>query len=398
MIFVYLYLGGFIAKSVLKFNWLSIPWTQIAPIFSAISALAACASVIVSIHMANKNRKFSEENNKNNLEAAKRNSEISLEVAKRNNDINVAAARQNNFDNLFFKLIDLLDTRINSISRIDGEKFDASVLVSQIKDGIREQENKKAYSNQLDYIRANYTVLVDKLISLENLELSRTEQNGGKNYAMPSTQGAINSVQIKNETELEECLKKSKISPTWAEVIYAGIKYVKSGDFNYEDPIAPISKTGMIFSSVVHDEEDLTIKNELDSFLDVFNRIMSETKITSDDIKNIVQNSFGPVQFGSFFSIVNRIAKIIKEEYENNIEEQNKYIGILRTQIPSLLLVCIYLNAEYMSEGEKLQENLKNLELWGDKEELKNNIHINATMFYSAGDEIENIIKKYTRK
>lgn len=149
MIFVYLYLGGFIAKFVLKFNWLSIPWTQIAPIFSAISALAACASVIVSIYMANRNRKFSEENNKNNLE-----------VAKRNNEINVAAAKQNNFDNLFFKLIDLLDARISSIRRIDGKPFDPSDLVFQIKNDIRIMENKKAYINQLNCIRDNFEELV----------------------------------------------------------------------------------------------------------------------------------------------------------------------------------------------------------------------------------------------
>lgn len=389
---------GLLARGSFLMNWSWIHLDKVTPIFAGISALAACTSVGVSIWMANKNYKLSEKNNRNNLEAADKNSKNALKIAKQNNEINVAATRQNNFDNLFFKLIDLLDTRINSISRIDGKKFDPSALVSHIKNDIRKQENKKTYSNQLDYIRANYTVLVDKLISLENLELSRIKQNGGKNYATPLIPRSIDIIPVKSERDLETYLKKNEDSPTWAEVMYKGINCVQSDSFNQEDPPVPISKTGMIFGSIVHEEENLTIKNELDSFFSVFYEIMLVTKVTKDDIKNVVQDSFRFVDFGFFFTIVNRIAKIIKEEYENNIENQNKYVGILRTQISSLLLVCIYLNAEYMSEGEKLQENLKNLELWGDKEELENNIHINSTTFYSAGDEINNIIKKYTRK
>lgn len=388
MIFVYLYLGGFIAKSVLKFNWLSIPWTQIAPIFSAISALAACASVIVSIYMANRNRKFSEENNKNNLE-----------VAKRNNEINVAAAKQNNFDNLFFKLTDLLDARISSIRRIDGKPFDPSDLVFQIKNDIRIMENKKAYINQLNCIRDNFEELVEKVIVIENLELARIVQNNGKNYACSSKSRNLIVDYVENNQDLEVCIKQNSSSPTYAEVIYLDMKYVRSNSFNFENPEKNINKYGILFGSIASNEEDTIIKNELDSFFSKFYEIMlHESEVTPADIMPIVKDNFTFIQFGSFFAIVNRIAKIIKEEYGDSIEKQNKYVGILRTQIPSLLLVCIYLNSEYMSEGEKLRDNLKDLELWGSKEELKNNIHINATMFYNAGKEIDNIIENYTRK
>lgn len=399
MIFVYLYLGGLIAKTILKFNWLSIPWAQIAPIFSAISALAACISVIASILMANKNRKSSEINNKNNLEAS-----------KRNNEINVAATRQNNFDNLFFKLLDLLNKNVDAIENVNGDSFDASKLISSIKENIEEKRYKRSIDKQRIFVKKNKERLSRQLVILENLELSEIRKNKGKISGTNNCRKSCYNHEISGVEELAELSKnmftekeekgESKVW-TWSEVMYNILDEIDKNE--YDMGRMDIRKTGMLFSDQFNGllkdvGNNKSVLKNCETISDPFYEIdNSENILQHTDIKDAISEEFCLIKFGSFFSIVNRIVKIIKDQYKDDVINQNKYVGILRTQIPSLLLVCVYYNAEYLGEGKKLQANLKDLELWGDKEELENNIHINATMFYNAGKEIDNIIENYTR-
>lgn len=399
MIFVYLYLGGLIAKTILKFNWLSIPWAQIAPIFSAISALAACISVIASILMANKNRKSSEINNKNNLEAS-----------KRNNEINVAATRQNNFDNLFFKLLDLLNKNVDAIENVNGDSFDASKLISSIKENIEEKRYKRSIHKQRIFVKKNKERLSRQLVILENLELSEIRKNKGKISGTNNCRKSCYNHEISGVEELAELSKnmftekeekgESKVW-TWSEVMYNILDEIDKNE--YDMGRMDIRKTGMLFSDQFNGllkdvGNNKSVLKNCETISDPFYEIdNSENILQHTDIKDAISEEFCLIKFGSFFSIVNRIVKIIKDQYKDDVINQNKYVGILRTQIPSLLLVCVYYNAEYLGEGKKLQANLKDLELWGDKEELENNIHINATMFYNAGKEIDNIIENYTR-
>ena len=371
---IFLYLGKFMAKSVSKFNWLSIPWTQIASIFSVVSALAACASVIVSIHVANKNLKFSEENNKNNLE-----------VAKRNNEINVAATRQNNFDNLFFKLLDLLNKNIDSIENANGDSFDASDLISSIKKNIDEKRIKRSID---------------------------IRKNNNKSLSTNNHRKSCYNREIRTAEELAELSKnmfikmEEKEEPevfTWSEVMYNILDKIDEDEFDVREMI-DIEKTGILFSDQFNGllkdvGSNKSVQQKYQIISKPFHEINNSKNIlTHTDIEDVISEEFCSIKFGPFFSIVNRIAKIIKDQYKDDVINQNKYVGILRTQIPSLLLVCVYYNAEYLPEGKKLQDNLKGLNLWGDKEELENNIHVNATMFFNAGKEINNIIDKYTRK
>lgn len=397
---IFLYLGKFMAKSVSKFNWLSIPWTQIASIFSVVSALAACASVVVSIHVANKNLKFSEENNKNNLE-----------VAKRNNEINVAATRQNNFDNLFFKLLDLLNKNIDSIENANGDSFDASDLISSIKKNIDEKRIKRSIDKQIIYVKKNKKWLSNELVILENLELSEIRKNNNKSLSTNIHRKSCYNREIRTAEELAELSKnmfikmEEKNEPevfTWSEVMYNILDKIDEDEFDVRERI-DIKKTGILFSDqfkgLLKDVgSNKSVQQKCQIISKPFYKINNSKNIlTHTDIEDVISEEFCSIKFGSFFSIVNRIAKIIKDQYKDDVINQNKYVGILRTQIPSLLLVCVYYNAEYLPEGKKLQDNLKDLNLWGDKEELENNIHVNATMFYNAGKEINNIIENYTR-
>lgn len=384
MIFLYLYLGKFIAKSVSKFNWLSIPWTQIAPIFSAVSALAACASVIVAVIIATKSRKISEESNR----------------------ISVAANKQNNFDNIFFKLLDLLSTNRKDIPMMSIINFGFADILDSIKQTLEFTERNKKYKNLLIYIHKNKEVLFEELVETENFELKQIIENNGKNIAdsnkiRPSKYNK--TIIFTNELldyayELEK--DSTDISHTFAEVLCVKLDKIADENLSFEERTLHMNDLWKSLKSIeeFYTDNQSIVKN-FNSFLDNLNAVFNEpVEITHEEIADVVEKEFSEIDFGSFFSLVNRIAKLIKEQYVDDIKKQNKYVGILRTQIPKELLVCVYYNSEYLPEGKKLQDNLKDLELWGSKDELKHNIHINANMFYNAEKEIDNIIENYTRK
>lgn len=380
MIFSCLSFLRFIVKTVLRAN--------LTTMFSGISALAACASVIVSIHMTKRN----------------------LKLSKENNEINVAATKQNNFDNMFFKLLELLNKNIDAIVNANGSSFNAADLISNIKNSILKKKIQKSIDAQIKFVKENKEWLLEEFIALENLEICQIRENKGKIKGTNNTRPTIYNQQINSKKDLEKYSKAMFVEKrgitegrmwTYTEVMYEMFNGIVKDKFN--DIFYDTKNTGILFSDQFSmllqgygENEDIFDKYQIISnpFYKINN---SENVLTQTDIKDVISEEFGSIKFGSFFSIVNRIAKIIKDQYKDDVINQNKYVGILRTQIPSLLLVCVYYNAEYLSEGKKLQANLKDMNLWGDKEELKNNIHINATMFYNAGKEVDNIIENYTR-
>lgn len=380
MIFSCLSFLRFIVKAVLQAN--------LTTMFSGISALAACASVIVSIHMTKRN----------------------LKLSKENNEINVAATKQNNFDNMFFKLLELLNKNIDAIVNANDSSFNAADLISNIKKSILKKKNQKSIDAQIKFVKENKEWLLEEFIALENLEICQIRENKGKIKGTNNTRPTIYNQQINSKEDLDKYSKNMFVEKrgitegrmwTYTEVMYEifnGIVKDKRNDIFYDT-----KNTGILFSDqfsmllqAYGENED--IFNEYEIISKPFHKINNSKNIlTHTDIEDVISEEFCSIKFGSFFSIVNRIAKIIKDQYKDDVINQNKYVGILRTQIPSLLLVCVYYNAEYLPEGKKLQDNLKDLNLWGDKEELENNIHVNATMFYNAGKEINNIIENYTR-
>ena len=380
MIFSCLSFLRFIVKAVLQAN--------LTTMFSGISALAACASVIVSIHMTKRN----------------------LKLSKENNEINVAATKQNNFDNMFFKLLELLNKNIDAIVNANDSSFNAADLISNIKKSILKKKNQKSIDAQIKFVKENKEWLLEEFIALENLEICQIRENKGKIKGTNNTRPTIYNQQINSKEDLDKYSKNMFVEKrgitegrmwTYTEVMYEifnGIVKDERNDIFYDT-----KNTGILFSDqfsmllqAYGENED--IFNEYEIISKPFHKINNSKNIlTHTDIEDVISEEFCSIKFGSFFSIVNRIAKIIKDQYKDDVINQNKYVGILRTQIPSLLLVCVYYNAEYLPEGKKLQDNLKDLNLWGDKEELENNIHVNATMFYNAGKEINNIIENYTR-
>lgn len=380
MIFSCLSFLIFIVKTVLQAN--------LTTMFSGISALAACASVIVSIHMTKRN----------------------LKLSKENNEINVAATKQNNFDNMFFKLLELLNKNIDAIVNVNDSSFNAADLISNIKKSILKKKNQKSIDAQIKFVKENKEWLLEEFIALENLEICQIRENEGKIKGTNNTRPTIYNQQINSKEDLDKYSKNMFVEKrgitegrmwTYTEVMYEifnGIVKDKRNDIFYDT-----KNTGILFwdqfsmlLQAYGENED--IFNEYEIISKPFYKINNSKNIlTHTDIEDVISEEFCSIKFGSFFSIVNRIAKIIKDQYKDDVINQNKYVGILRTQIPSLLLVCVYYNAEYLPEGKKLQDNLKDLNLWGDKEELENNIHVNATMFYNAGKEINNIIENYTR-
>lgn len=388
MIFSCLSFFGLIGKAILKSNWSSSLWDNLATIFSGLSALAACASVIVSIHMTKRN----------------------LKLSKENNEINVVATKQNNFDNMFFKLLELLNKNIDAIVNANDSSFNAADLISNIKKSILKKKNQKSIDAQIKFVKENKEWLLEEFIALENLEICQIRENKGKIKGTNNTRPTIYNQQINSKEDLDKYSKNMFVEKrgitegrmwTYTEVMYEifnGIVKDKRNDIFYDT-----KNTGILFSDqfsmllqAYGENEDIFNGYEIISkpFYKINN---SKNILTHTDIEDVISEEFCSIKFGSFFSIVNRIAKIIKDQYKDDVINQNKYVGILRTQIPSLLLVCVYYNAEYLPEGKKLQDNLKDLNLWGDKEELENNIHVNATMFYNAGKEINNIIENYTR-
>ncbi|MDB8867859.1 hypothetical protein ABHC39_04245 [Pediococcus acidilactici] len=380
MIFSCLSFLRFIVKTVLQAN--------LTTMFSGISALAACASVIVSIHMTKRN----------------------LKLSKENNEINVAATKQNNFDNMFFKLLELLNKNIDAIVNANDSSFNAADLISNIKKSILKKKNQKSIDAQIKFVKENKEWLLEEFIALENLEICQIRENKGKIKGTNNTRPTIYNQQINSKEDLDKYSKKMFVEKrgitegrmwTYTEVMYEifnGIVKDKRNDIFYDTKntgILFLDQFSMLLQAYGENED---IFNEYEIISKPFYKINNSKNIlTHTDIEDVISEEFCSIKFGSFFSIVNRIAKIIKDQYKDDVINQNKYVGILRTQIPSLLLVCVYYNAEYLPEGKKLQDNLKDLNLWGDKEELENNIHVNATMFYNAGKEINNIIENYTR-
>ncbi|GIQ94160.1 putative phage abortive infection protein [Lactiplantibacillus plantarum] len=115
-----------------------------------------------------------------------------------------------------------------------------------------------------------------------------------------------------------------------------------------------------------HFKTALIRQKEEDFYKNLFGIEMDE--VLTEERENLVKNSIDFTRYGQFFRTIHRIVKLL---LDRSTEEQQKYIGILRTQLSEAQLVLLYYNAEYTQRGKKFKENVNNMDLWGDKEELE---------------------------
>lgn len=135
-------------------------------------------------------------------------------------------------------------------------------------------------------------------------------------------------------------------------------------------------------------------KKEEDYYKDLFGIGMDE--VLTEKREKLAESSIDFTRYGQFFRTVHRIVKLL---LDRSTEEQQKYIGILRTQLSEEQLVLLYYNAEYTQRGKKFKANVNNMDLWGDKEELGITppMHFNDKLLVWP-DDLEILKNEYTSK
>ncbi|KZU62669.1 hypothetical protein Nizo2814_1798 [Lactiplantibacillus plantarum] len=120
----------------------------------------------------------------------------------------------------------------------------------------------------------------------------------------------------------------------------------------------------------------------------------NKIKLSSVDKDEIVESAIDFNKYGKFFRTVHRIVKLL---LERSADEQQKYIGILRTQLSEEQLILLYYNAEYTQRGKKFKENVKDMNLWGDRKELELTppMHFNNELLVWS-DDLDILKKDYT--
>ncbi|KZU03262.1 hypothetical protein Nizo2263_2974 [Lactiplantibacillus plantarum] len=135
-------------------------------------------------------------------------------------------------------------------------------------------------------------------------------------------------------------------------------------------------------------------KKEEDYYKDLFGIGMDE--VLTEKREKLAESSIDFTRYGQFFRTVHRIVKLL---LDRSTEEQQKYIGVLRTQLSEEQLVLLYYNAEYTQRGKKFKANVNNMDLWGDKEELGITppMHFNDKLLVWP-DDLEILKNEYTSK
>lgn len=141
-----------------------------------------------------------------------------------------------------------------------------------------------------------------------------------------------------------------------------------------------------------HFKSLLIQQKEKDFYKNLFGIEMDE--VLTKEREKLVESSIDFTRYGQFFRTVHRIVKLL---LDRSTEEQQKYIGILRTQLSEEQLVLLYYNAEYTQRGKKFKENVNNMDLWGDKKELRITppMHFNNELLVWS-DDLDILKKDYT--
>lgn len=332
--------------------------------------------------------------------------------------------KTNNFENLFFHLITLL----SNILKINND-----TSISETLNDIKNTSNKKLDETikkiKCEIYCSKKEAIEGSLIYLENLELAIEKEK----ESTVTKDGDY----IRKPEFLVEVSNLSEIYNRTNQILY--YKY------NADNPDADFKGdyTGLVADNIIEDfistssfknsphlkmfelftnetyfnklpelfqkltskfpEEEPKIERIHKSLISTFSPENNKfpTELTQEQKRMVIDKILSDNQYGVFFRTVHRIIKIISSFSHRN-KLRRKYCGILRTQLSEQQLLLLFYNAEYSKRGKKFKKIVKNLNLWGDLNEIPSEPELEPTHFARKSliwpkDDIEILRSTYSR-